>query len=35
VQNILGESVSIEQGGATTFEQDIGTTFKVDATMRF
>lgn len=35
VQNILGDKVNIKQGGTTILQQDIGTTFKIDATMRF
>ena len=35
IQNILGDDVSIEQGGVTVLAQDIGTIFKIDATMSF
>jgi hypothetical protein len=30
VQNVLDESLSIEQSGTEVISQDLGTTFKID-----
>ena len=35
LQNLLDEDIEIQQGGVTILEQTIGTTVKLDATMRF
>ncbi len=35
VQNLLSEDVEIEQGNVTILEQSLGTSFKVDATLKF
>lgn len=35
VQNILDDDVSIRQGGVRVLEQELGTSFKLDATLRF
>jgi TonB-dependent receptor len=35
LQNLLDDQIEIEQGGTIVLEQSLGTTFKLDATMKF
>lgn len=35
LQNLLDDQIEIEQGGTVVFEQKLGMTFKLDATMKF
>jgi TonB-dependent receptor len=35
LQNLLDDQIEIEQGGTVVLEQQLGTTFKLDATMKF
>jgi TonB-dependent receptor len=35
LQNLLNDSIEIKQGNVVVLEQDLGTTFKLDATIKF
>jgi len=35
VRHLLDDQIEIEQGGTVVLEQQLGTTFKLDATMKF